>query len=129
VLCASGCGSDGLPAHDQDSLVMRVGKGLIESGASPRLQACLTKGLDDVLTKEDAEAAYQDLSSEPDVSERSLNRVSLLPRHVKARLKERVGRCKAAMVSAGTYTAAEIDSMLKRLGMRAYRWQPNFLRR
>ena len=38
---------------------MRVGRGLIESGASLRLEACLTKGLDGVLTEKDAEAAYQ----------------------------------------------------------------------
>jgi hypothetical protein len=100
---------------------VRVERGLIESGASPRLAACLTKDLDDVLTEKDAEAAYADLSSNPDVSEPSLNSVSLLPRHVKARLKEQVGRCKSALVSSGVYTPTELDHMLKRVGMRAYR--------
>jgi hypothetical protein len=108
---------------------MRVGKGLIESGASPQLEACLTKNLDEVLTEKDAEAAYQDLPSVPDVSERSLNSVSLLPPHVKVSLKEQVGRCKSALVSSGAYTPAEIDHMLKRVGMRAYRWQPDFFTR
>ena len=98
---------------------MRVERGLIESGASPRLAACLTKNLDDVLTEKDAEAAYADLSSNPDVSESSLNRVSLLPPHVKARLKEQVERCKPALVSSGTYTATELDHMLERVGMHA----------
>jgi hypothetical protein len=126
AFCVSGCGLGGLPADDKDSLVMRVRKGLIESGASPRLEACLTKNLDDALTEKDAEAAYQDLASEPEVSERSLNSVSLLPPHVKAALKEQVGRCKSALVSSGAYTSVELDHMLKRVGMRAYRWQPDF---
>ncbi len=108
---------------------MRVERGLIESGASPRLGACLTKGLDDALTERDAEAAYADLSSNPDVSEPSLNSVSLLPPHVKARLKAQVGQCKSALVSSGAYTATELDHMLKRVGTRAYRWQPNFFMR
>lgn len=129
ALCASGCGISGLPAHDKDSLVERAGKGLIESGASPQLEVCLTKDLDDVLTEKDAEAAYDDLASYPDVSERSLNSVSLLPRNVKASLKEQVGRCKAELVSSGAYTPVELDQMFKRVGMRAYRWQPNFLTR
>lgn len=107
---------------------MRVGKRLIETGASPQLEACLTKDLDDVLTDEDAEAAYEDLSSEPDVSERALNSVSPLPRHIKASLKEQVGRCKSALVSSGAYTPAELDHMLKRVGMRTYR-QPDFFTR
>jgi hypothetical protein len=106
---------------------MRVERGLIESGASPQLEACLTRDLDDVLTEKDAEAAYRDLSSEPEVSERSLNSVSLLLPHVKAALKEQVGRCKSALVSSGAYTPAAIEHMLKRVGMRAYRWQPDFL--
>lgn len=108
---------------------MRVGKGLIESGASPRLEACLTKGLDGVLTEKDAEAAYQDLSSEPDVSERSLDSVSLLPAHVKVRLKEQAVRCRSALVSSSGYTAMELDRMLRRVGMRAYGWQPDFFTR
>jgi len=105
---------------------MRVGRGLSESGAHPRLEACLTKDLDDVLTEKDAEAAYQDLSSQPEVSERSLNSVSLLPPHVKASLKEQVGRCKSALVSSGAYTSVELDHMLKRVGTRAYGWHPGF---
>lgn len=127
TLCASGCGFGGLPAHDKDSLVMRVERGLVESGASPRLTACLTKDLDDVLTERDAEAAYADLSSNPDVSEPSLNSVSLLPRHVKASLKEQVGRCKSALVASAAYTPAELDRMLERVGARAYKWRPDFL--
>lgn len=123
ALCVSGCG----PADDKDSLVVRVERGLVESGASPRLEACLTRDLDDVLTEKDAEVAYQDLASEPEVSERALNSVSLLLPHVKVALKEQVGRCKSALVSSGVYTPAEIEHMLKRVGMRAYRWQPDFL--
>jgi hypothetical protein len=124
-----GCGSGALPAHDKDSLVVRVERGLIESGASPRLAACLTKDLDDVLTERDAKAAYDDLSSDPEASEPSLNSVSLLPPHVKAGLKEQVGHCRSALVSSGAYTATEFDHMLKRVGRRAYRWHPNFLTR
>jgi hypothetical protein len=108
---------------------MRIGSGLSESGAPPRLEACLTRDLDDVLTERDAEAAYQDLSSEPEVSERSLNSVSLLPPHVKASLKEQVARCKSALVSSGAYTPVELDHMLKHVGMRAYRWHPDFFTR
>jgi hypothetical protein len=90
-----GCG-DGLPAHDKDSLVSRVEKGLAEAGAPARLESCLTKDLDQVLMEDDANAAYADLPSNPDVSERWLDAVSLLPRHVKARLKERFGPCERA---------------------------------
>lgn len=129
TFCVSGCGPDGLPAHDKNSLVTRVGKGLIESGASPQLEACLTKDLDDVLTEKDAEAVYEDLPSNPDASERSLNSVSLLSRHVKASLKEQVERCKSKLVLSGTFTPVELDRMLKRVGMRAYRWQPDFFTR
>jgi len=107
---------------------MRVERGLIESGASPRLEACLTKDLDDVLTERDAEATYEDLSSSPNASERSLNSVSLLSPHVKASLEEQVGRCKSELVSSGAYTAVELDHMLERVGKRAYRWQADFLR-
>jgi hypothetical protein len=61
------------------------------------------------------------------VSERSLNSVSLLSRYVKASLKEQVGRCKSALVSSGARIhRAELDHMLKRAGMRAYRRQPDF---
>ena len=108
---------------------MRVGKGLSESGASPQLEACLTKDLSDVLTEKDAEATYQDLSSNPEASEGSLNSVSLLAPHVKASLKAQVGRCKSALVSSGAYTAMELDHMLKHVGMRAYRWRPDFFTR
>ena len=96
---------------------MRVERRLIESGASPQLEACLTRDLNDALTEKDAEAAYQDLSSEPEVSERALNVVSLLSPHVKAALKEQVGRCKSALVSSGAYTSVELDHMLKHVGM------------
>jgi hypothetical protein len=91
------------------------------------LEACLTKDLGDVLTEKDAEAAYEDLASEPEVSERSLNSVSLLSPHVKAALKQHVGRCKSLLVSSGAYTPAAIDGMLKRVGKRAYRSHPDFL--
>ncbi len=117
AFCVSGCGLGGLPAHDKDSLVVRVEKGLRESGASPGLEACLTKDLDDVLTAKDAEAAYQDLASEPEVSERSLNKVSLLPRHVKTSLEAQAGRCRSTLVSSGAYTPAELDRMLKQIGL------------
>jgi hypothetical protein len=116
-----------LPAHDKDSLTVRVERGLAEAGAPPRLEACLTKGLGDALTERDAEVLYQDLASEPNVSESSLNSVSLLVRGVKDALKARASPCKSALVSSGAYTAAKVDSMLKRVGMHAYRWHPDFL--
>lgn len=107
--------------------MVRVERGLTEAGAPPRLEECLTKGLGEELTEKDAYTAYQDLSSEPNVSEKSLNSVSLLVPGVKDALRARAKHCKSALVSSGTYTAAEVDSTLERVGKHAYRWHPGFL--
>jgi len=117
------------PAHDKGSLVHRVSDALVEVGASPSLTRCLSKYLGDHLTEADAEAAYEDLSSEPEVSEIALNRVSLLEKAVKERLLSRAHRCRSLLVSKGRYTPRGVDRMLRRVGDRGYRKPRLFLER
>jgi hypothetical protein len=117
ALLLSGCG----PADDKSSLVQRVSDALIEVGASPSLTGCLTEDLDDHLTEADAKVVYDDLASEPEVSEVALNRVSLLGPSVKKRLLSRVPRCRSLLISQGRFTRAEVDRMLRRVGDRGYR--------
>ncbi len=115
------------PATDKDSLVRRVSAGLGEVGASSSLTRCLAKNLDEHLTEADAEAAYEDLASEPEVSENALNRVSLLVKAVKERLLTRAQRCRSLLVLRGRYTHEEIDRMLHEVGARGYRQPSLFL--
>jgi hypothetical protein len=106
-------------------LVRRVSDALVEVGASPTLMNCLTEDLGDHLTEADADAVYQDLSSEPEVSEVSLNRVSLDAKPVRRHLLSEAHRCRSLLVSQGRYTRAEVDRMLRRVGARGYR-EPRF---
>jgi hypothetical protein len=122
-----GCSTGDSPATDQDSLVHRVSAGLGEVGASRSLTACLTKDLDKHLTEADAEAAYEDLASQSEVSEIALNRVSLLVKAVKERLLTRAQRCRSLLVLRGRYTHEEIDHMLGEVGVRGYRQPSLFL--
>ncbi|HZE04130.1 MAG TPA: hypothetical protein VE127_02835 [Solirubrobacteraceae bacterium] len=123
ALLLGGC-SGNSPATDKDSLVRRVSAGLGEVGASSSLTRCLTKDLDEHLTESDAEAAYEDFASEPEVSENALNRVSLLVSAVKERLLTRAQRCRSLLVLRARYRRVEIDHMLYEVGERGYR-QPN----
>lgn len=120
ALILNGC-SSGSSTTDKDSLVRRVSAGLGEVGASTPLVRCLTKGLSDHLTEADAEAAYEDLSSDPEVSERALNQVSLVQNTVRERLVSRAQVCRRSLVAAGRYTQAELDRMLRRIGAGGYR--------
>lgn len=122
ALLLSGCA----PADDKSSLAHRASDALIEVGASPSLMRCLTYDLEDHLTEADAEVAYEDLSSEPEVSEIALNRSSLGQEPVKERLVSRVGRCRSLLVSKGLNTRGEVDRMLHRVGNRGYR-EPGLL--
>jgi hypothetical protein len=123
ALLLGGCSGDS-PATDKDSLVHRVSAGLGEVGASRPLTRCLTGDLGRHLTEADAESAYADLASEPEVSESALNRISLLVKAVKERLLTRGQRCRSLLVSRGRYRRVEIDHMLYEVGARGYR-QPN----
>ncbi|MGN6557098.1 MAG: hypothetical protein ACTHLH_03700 [Solirubrobacterales bacterium] len=116
------------PATDKDSLVRRVSAGLGEAGASPPLTRCLTKNLGDHLSEADAEAAYEDIASNPEVSESALNQVSLIQKTVKARLVSRARVCRSSLVASGRYTAGEVDRMLRHLGARGYGKPGFFLR-
>ncbi|HET7591140.1 MAG TPA: hypothetical protein VFK14_13280 [Solirubrobacterales bacterium] len=116
VLALGGC----TPGHDEGSLVARTFAALREVGASEALTRCLTRDLGDYLTERDAEVAYEDLASEPDVSERSLNRISLLEKDVKRRLLQRGRGCMSALVSDGRYTRGEVEGQLRRVGARGY---------
>ncbi|HEV2858970.1 MAG TPA: hypothetical protein VGW80_11280 [Solirubrobacterales bacterium] len=115
------------PAHDKSSLVDRVADGLREVGASATLTKCLVADLDDHLAEADAERAYEDLASEPEVSESSLNRASLLEQTVKERLLARASICRSSLVSRGRYSHAEIDRMLRAVSGRGYREPDLFL--
>lgn len=121
ALLVGGCGR----ADDESSLIRRASDALIEVGASTSLMSCLTEDLDDHLTEADADVAYQDLASEPEVSEISLNRVSLDAKPVREHLLSRARRCRSSLVSEGRYTRAEVDRMLRRVGVRGYR-DPRF---
>ncbi|MGN6587200.1 MAG: hypothetical protein ACTHKT_06965 [Solirubrobacterales bacterium] len=127
ALLLAGCSLGGSPATDKDSLVRRVSAGLDEVGASPPLTRCLTKDLGDHLTEADAEAAYEDLASDPEVSESSLNRVSLAQNTVRERLVSRARVCRFSLVAAGIYSRGEMDRMLRRVGVRGYRRPGLFL--
>lgn len=116
ALLISGCE----PAHDEDSLVRRVNIALGEVGADPLLTRCLTKDLASHLSETDAERAYEGLASDPEVTERSLNRVSLVEQTVKERLLERARICRSSLISHGRYTRGEVDRMLRRVGARGY---------
>jgi hypothetical protein len=123
ALLISGCGS----ADDESSLVRRVSDALVEVGASPALTRCLTENLGDHLTEADAEAAYEDLASEPEVSEISLNRISLDVKAVRKHLLGRARRCRSSLVSRGRYTRSEVDRMLRSVSARGYREPRLFL--
>lgn len=114
------------PADDKSSLVQRTSNGLLEVGASSALTKCLTDDLEGHLTDADAEIAYEDLSSEPEVSEVDLNRVSLLEKTVKQSLLSRAHVCRKLLTSQGRYTSDEVDRMLRHVGKRAYRNQDFF---
>lgn len=117
ALLTSGCGR----ADDKDSLVHRAEEALIEVGASPSLMRCLTENLSEHLSEADAEATYQDLASEPEVSEVSLNRDSLYVKAVKERLLDRAVGCRSSLVSRDRYTEYEVNRMLRRVGAQGYR--------
>lgn len=120
ALLLGGC-SPGSPATDKDSLVRRVSAGLGEAGAAGPLTGCLTKDLADHLTEADADAAYEDLASDPEVSEEALNQVSLAQSTVRERLVSRARICRRSLIAAGRYTQRELDRMLRRIGARGYR--------
>lgn len=121
ALVSQGCGGDGLPAHDKASMIDRVSAGLKESGAPAPLAACLSDGLDNELSEEDADRVYSDLSSSPDASEHSLNVVSLAYSKVRSQLKRRASKCKALLVTRHTYTKREVGALLHRIETRIYR--------
>lgn len=125
ALVISGCA----PADDESTLIHRTSDALVEVGASQSLMKCLTENLGDHLTEADAKIAYEDHASEPEVSDISLNRVSLLEKNVRARLLHRARVCRSVLVSRGRYTPSEIDRMLHRIGNRGYRNPDLFLER
>jgi hypothetical protein len=116
------------PANDRSSLAHRVSDALLEVGASPALMRCLTYDLEGHLTEADAEVFYEDLSSEPQVSEVELNRTSLLEKAVEERLISRAPGCRSSLSSRGRYSRGQIDRMLRRVGGRGYRKPDLFLR-
>jgi hypothetical protein len=122
-LLAAGCGSD----DDKSGLIQRASDGLIEVGAAPELMECLTQNLDERLTEADAEVAYADLSSDPEVSEKSLNRLSLAQRAVRESLVTRAAECRKRLIAHSGYTAGEVDRMLRHVGKSGYRRPALFL--
>jgi hypothetical protein len=121
---ANGCGG-GSEEDDRESVVRRVNAALAELGAPPSLRSCLTSRLDRDLTDGDAEAAFEDLSSEPEVSEKSLNRVSLLGNAVKSSLLSTARRCRSSAIERSSDSRAHIDVMLRRIGQRGFQ-DPDF---
>jgi hypothetical protein len=89
---------------------------------------CLTFDLEDHLTEKDAEVFYDDLASEPEVSEIELNRTSLLEKAVEERLISKAPGCRSSLSSQGRYSRGQIDRMLRRVGGRGYRKPDLFLR-
>lgn len=123
ALLLSGCEL----AQEKSSLAQRASDALVEVGASPLLMRCLTHDLEGHLTEKDTDAFYEDLASEPEVSDVSLNRASLGVKAVKERLTSRAPGCRSSLISRGRYTRGETDRMLRHVGDRGYRAPRLFL--
>jgi hypothetical protein len=125
LVLSSGCGQGAPEDQGKSALIRRVDAALVELGASSPLTHCLTINLGRHLTESDPEAAFEDFSSEPEVSEKALNRASLLERAVKAHLLSRGPQCRSFLISRDPYPHAKIDGMLRRVGQRGYQ-NPDF---
>lgn len=114
------CGSGTKPSHDRQSLIERVRLEMLRNGAPRPLAECLVRGLGDVLTEEDAARLYQDLASEPEVSERSLGRVSVSLPKVHRAIGDRAAPCAHQLARRRGFTSARVRNIVREVGVKSF---------